>query len=96
MIRILIRQVTDPRPRAPKSMAVADIQPDAAPEPGGLAGQPELHTVTVHLADAAGAGAVFHAHFRPTARPDADIWRFVHEAVAAIVKTVHPSGLAPK
>jgi hypothetical protein len=87
MIRILIRQVTDPRPRGTKSLAVADIQPDAAPKSGHFRTGLDVHTVTVHLVAATPNGSLFHARFRPTADPRTDIWRFIHQAIAAIVKT---------
>jgi hypothetical protein len=96
MTRILVRQVTDPRPRGTKSLAVADIQPDAAPGPGRFRIGLDVHTVTVHLAAATPTGSVFHARFRPTAHPDTDIWGFIHQAVAAIVKADHPSRPSPR
>ena len=90
MIRILVRQVSDPRQRCPKSIAVVDVRqvkPTALVHP--VYG-PGYHTIMLHSPpdEPSDGSAVFY--FRPTANPLLDPWQYVREVAAAIVKACRP------
>ncbi len=92
MIRILIRQTSDPRPRADKSLAIADISPLCASNPARPRLGLDAHTVAVHLVGASPRYGAIHVTFHPTVKPADDIWRFAFQAIRAFLRAPHPPG----